>query len=57
MVTCTAGGVAANGTWSGDDPAVTAALAAFEAGRGFAVDISHLTLSGRCAACRAGADA
>lgn len=42
------------GEWDLDtaDPAVTAALEAFEARRGFAVDISHLTLIGRCAACR-----
>jgi Fur family transcriptional regulator, ferric uptake regulator len=42
------------GEWDlgSDDPAVTAALAAFEARRGFAVDISHLTLIGRCAGCR-----
>lgn len=44
------------GEWELDnaDPDVAAALAAFEAGRGFAIDISHLTLSGRCAGCRAG---
>jgi Fur family transcriptional regulator, ferric uptake regulator len=40
-----------------DDPAVVSALGAFEAGRGFALDISHLTLIGRCATCRAGAEA
>lgn len=36
-----------------DDPAVRTAVAAFDTQRGFAVDVSHLTLSGRCAACRA----
>jgi hypothetical protein len=35
-----------------DDPSVAAALDAFDAGRGFEVDMSHLTLIGRCAACR-----
>jgi Fur family ferric uptake transcriptional regulator len=42
------------GEWDLDsgDPAVAAALAAFEDRRGFAVDISHLTLIGRCAGCR-----
>jgi Fur family ferric uptake transcriptional regulator len=40
-----------------DDAAVIGALEAFEAARGFAVDVSHLTLSGRCAACRATAEA
>lgn len=34
------------------DPAVAAALDAFERERGFAIDVSHLTLSGRCPACR-----
>jgi Fur family ferric uptake transcriptional regulator len=40
-----------------DDPAVMAATAAFDAERGFEIDISHLTLTGRCAACRATPDA
>lgn len=35
------------------DPTVVAALAVFESGRGFEIDVSHLTLIGRCAACRA----
>ena len=35
------------------DPAVVAALGAFESGRGFEIDVSHLTLIGRCATCRA----
>lgn len=35
-----------------DDPAVVAAVAAFDTERGFEVDISHLTLIGRCAGCR-----
>jgi Fur family ferric uptake transcriptional regulator len=42
------------GEWDLDaaDPSVTTAVAAFATQRGFAVDISHLTLIGRCAACR-----
>ncbi len=42
------------GEWDLDqhDPAVDTALRAFETRRGFAVDISHLTLIGRCAGCR-----
>jgi Fur family transcriptional regulator, ferric uptake regulator len=35
------------------DPAVAVALEAFERERGFAIDVSHLTLSGRCPDCRA----
>lgn len=35
-----------------DDPAVMAAAAAFDADRGFEIDISHLSLIGRCATCR-----
>jgi Fur family ferric uptake transcriptional regulator len=35
------------------DPGVVAALAAFQDGRGFEIDVSHLTLIGRCATCRA----
>jgi Fur family ferric uptake transcriptional regulator len=34
------------------DPGVIAALDAFERERGFAIDVSHLTLSGRCPTCR-----
>ena len=47
--------VGCGGEWdlAEDDAAVVGALAAFEGTRGFAVDVSHLTLSGRCAACRA----
>jgi Fur family ferric uptake transcriptional regulator len=43
------------GQWELDsrDPGVVAALAAFRDGRGFEIDVSHLTLIGRCAACRA----
>lgn len=43
------------GTWelSGADPAVVLALDAFDGERGFEIDVSHLTLIGRCAACRA----
>ncbi len=40
-----------------DDPAVVAATAAFERERGFEIDLSHLTLIGRCAACRGIVDA
>src|SRR5688572_32942902 len=36
-----------------DDPAVVAAVQAFAGERGFAVDVSHLTMIGRCAACQA----
>ena len=36
-----------------DDPCVTASVDAFASQRGFAVDITHLTLIGRCAACLA----
>lgn len=35
-----------------DDRAVRAAVEAFEAERGFEIDLSHLTLIGRCADCR-----
>ena len=35
-----------------DDPAVRASLTAFERRRGFEVDVSHLSLTGRCADCR-----
>jgi Fur family transcriptional regulator, ferric uptake regulator len=38
-----------------DDPIVAAALDAFEADRGFKIDISHFTLIGSCAACRSAA--
>lgn len=42
------------GTWEldRDDPAVEAAVRAFDSGRDFEIDISHLTLFGRCARCR-----
>ncbi|HEY4634004.1 MAG TPA: Fur family transcriptional regulator [Candidatus Limnocylindrales bacterium] len=36
-----------------DDPSVMAAVASFETGRGFEIDVTHLTLIGRCASCRA----
>jgi Fe2+ or Zn2+ uptake regulation protein len=39
-----------------DDPAVVAAVNAFEAQRGFAVNVSHLTMVGRCSACQTEAD-
>jgi Fur family transcriptional regulator, ferric uptake regulator len=35
-----------------DDAGVVAAVHAFDAHRGFAIDVSHLTLSGRCSTCR-----
>jgi Fur family transcriptional regulator, ferric uptake regulator len=41
------------GSWE-IDPAETASLvASLEAGRGFRVDVGHLTIAGRCAACAA----
>ena len=43
------------GQWEldSDDRSVVAAVEAFDAGRGFEVDVSHITLIGTCAACRA----
>ncbi|MDF2733588.1 MAG: ferric uptake regulator, Fur family [Chloroflexota bacterium] len=43
------------GQWelAADDPAVLAAVDSFAAQRGFAVNVSHLTMIGRCAACQA----
>jgi Fur family ferric uptake transcriptional regulator len=35
-----------------DDPSVVAATGAFDAGRGFEIDVTHLTLIGLCATCR-----
>lgn len=42
------------GEWelAGDDPAVIAAVSAFDARWQFEIDISHLTLVGLCAICR-----
>jgi len=37
----------------GEDPAVAETVHAFAARRGFEIDVSHLTLSGRCAGCLA----
>lgn len=37
------------------DPAVITAVTAFDAERGFEIDISHLSLIGRCAGCRSDA--
>jgi Fur family ferric uptake transcriptional regulator len=37
----------------GQDPDVVATVGAFRDGRGFDVDVSHLTLIGLCADCRA----
>lgn len=45
-------GCGAESDLSADDPAVLAAVAAFEHERGFEIDISHLSLIGRCAGCR-----
>jgi Fur family transcriptional regulator, ferric uptake regulator len=44
------------GSWelSTEDPAVAATVDSFEAARGFAVDVSHLSMTGLCASCRAG---
>jgi Fur family ferric uptake transcriptional regulator len=44
------------GTWElgADDPAVSTSVEAFDSARGFEVDVSHLTLTGLCASCRAG---
>ena len=44
------------GSWelAADDPAISTAIDAFDGSRGFAVDVSHLTMTGLCAACRAG---
>jgi Fur family ferric uptake transcriptional regulator len=46
------------GQWdlASDDPAVVAAVEAFATRRGFAVDVSHLTMIGRCAACLSAGD-
>ncbi len=44
------------GAWelAAEDPAVATSVAAFDAARGFEVDVSHLSLTGLCATCRAG---
>jgi Fur family ferric uptake transcriptional regulator len=43
--------IGCGGTWE-IDPAETASLVAeMERGRGFRVDVGHLTIAGRCAAC------
>jgi Fur family ferric uptake transcriptional regulator len=44
------------GSWelAADDPAVAATIGAFDRNRGFGVNVSHLSLSGLCASCRAG---
>jgi Fur family ferric uptake transcriptional regulator len=39
-------------SWEVDAAEAAAVIDAFAAGRGFAVDLSHLTLVGRCGACR-----
>ncbi len=40
-----------------DDPAVIASVEAFARQRGFAVNVSHLSMIGRCASCLAATDA
>jgi Fur family transcriptional regulator, ferric uptake regulator len=44
------------GSWElgAEDVAVSTTVRAFDRGRAFAVDVSHLTLTGLCATCRAG---
>jgi Fur family ferric uptake transcriptional regulator len=44
------------GSWElgAEDVAVSTTVRAFDTGRAFAVDVSHLTLTGLCATCRAG---
>lgn len=41
------------GSWelAADDAAVVATVGAFETGRGFRIDVSHLSMTGLCAAC------
>jgi Fur family ferric uptake transcriptional regulator len=39
-----------------DDPAVVAAVGAFATERGFSVDVSHMTMIGRCRACAGAGD-
>jgi Fe2+ or Zn2+ uptake regulation protein len=39
-----------------DDPAVVAAVGAFATERGFSVDVSHMTMIGRCRACAGDGD-
>jgi Fur family ferric uptake transcriptional regulator len=50
---------ACGGQWEldGGDRSVVAAVQAFDEGRGFKVDVTHLTLIGTCVACRAAAEA
>ncbi|MHB8399003.1 MAG: Fur family transcriptional regulator [Candidatus Limnocylindrales bacterium] len=40
-------------SWEIDEAEAEATIRSFEEGRRFAVDLSHLTIVGRCAACRA----
>ena len=42
------------GSWelAADDPAVATTVGAFETGRGFRIDVSHLSMTGLCATCR-----
>lgn len=41
------------GTWEIDTGEAAALVASIEASRNFAVDLSHVTIVGRCSACRA----
>ena len=47
-----------SGSWElpTDDPIVVTAVEAVRAGRGFEVDVPHLTLTGVCATCQAAGD-
>lgn len=42
------------GTWEIDAREAAGLVRSIEAGRGFAVDLSHVTIVGRCATCRDG---
>jgi Fur family ferric uptake transcriptional regulator len=44
------------GSWElgAEEATVTTTVRAFDTARGFAIDVSHLTLTGLCATCRAG---
>jgi Fur family ferric uptake transcriptional regulator len=43
---------ACRGTWEIDEREAATLVRAIEASRGFAVDLSHVTVVGRCATCR-----
>jgi len=44
--------VACGGTWEIDADEAAALVASVRSSRGFAVDLSHLSIAGRCAGCR-----